>query len=51
MCIRDRVGTHCNTGALATTAWGTAYGIIHELHQRGRLELVYADETLSLIHI
>ncbi|MCO5308031.1 MAG: S-methyl-5-thioribose-1-phosphate isomerase [Austwickia sp.] len=44
-----RVGTHCNTGALATTAWGTAYGIIHELHQRGRLELVYADETRPLL--
>lgn len=44
-----RVVTHCNTGALATTAWGTAYGIIHELHQRGRLELVYADETRPLL--
>lgn len=44
-----RVVTHCNTGALATTAWGTAYGIIHELHQRGRLGLVYADETRPLL--
>jgi methylthioribose-1-phosphate isomerase len=44
-----RVATHCNTGALATTAWGTAYGIIHELHRRGRLELVYADETRPLL--
>ena len=46
---RVRVVTHCNTGALATTAWGTAYGIIHELHQRGRLGLVYADETRPLL--
>ncbi|PKQ31199.1 MAG: S-methyl-5-thioribose-1-phosphate isomerase [Actinobacteria bacterium HGW-Actinobacteria-2] len=44
-----RVITHCNTGALATTAWGTAYGIIHELHDRGALELVYADETRPLL--
>ncbi|MDO5494870.1 MAG: S-methyl-5-thioribose-1-phosphate isomerase [bacterium] len=44
-----RVVTHCNTGALATTAWGTAYGIIHELHERGKLGLVYADETRPLL--
>jgi len=44
-----RVVTHCNTGALATTAWGTAYGIIHELHDRGRLDMVYADETRPLL--
>ncbi|WP_372593381.1 S-methyl-5-thioribose-1-phosphate isomerase [Actinotalea sp.] len=44
-----RVVTHCNTGALATTAWGTAYGIVHELHDRGRLGLVYADETRPLL--
>ncbi|MDO8106319.1 S-methyl-5-thioribose-1-phosphate isomerase [Isoptericola sp. b441] len=46
---RVRVVTHCNTGALATTAWGTAYGIIHELHDRGALEMVYADETRPLL--
>lgn len=44
-----RVITHCNTGALATSAWGTAYGIIHELHDRGLLELVYVDETRPLL--
>lgn len=44
-----RVVTHCNTGALATTAWGTAYGIIHELHDRSRLGLVYVDETRPLL--
>ncbi|MEA5155028.1 S-methyl-5-thioribose-1-phosphate isomerase [Raineyella sp.] len=44
-----RVVTHCNTGALATTAWGTAYGIIHELFDRGALEMVYADETRPLL--
>jgi methylthioribose-1-phosphate isomerase len=44
-----RVITHCNTGALATSGWGTAYGIIHELADRGRLGLVYADETRPLL--
>ena len=44
-----RVVTHCNTGALATCGWGTAYGIIRELHERGRLGLVYADETRPLL--
>jgi len=44
-----RVLTHCNTGSLATTAWGTALGIIRELHQRGEVELVYADETRPLL--
>ena len=44
-----RAVTHCNTGALATTAWGTAYGILHELHDRNRLELVYVDETRPLL--
>mgnify|MGYP001229415315 CR=1 FL=1 len=42
---RLRVLTHCNTGALATAGWGTALGIIRELHARGRLELVHVDET------
>ena len=46
---RVRVVTHCNTGALATTAWGTAYGIVHGLHDRGALGLVYADETRPLL--
>ncbi|MGJ3508702.1 S-methyl-5-thioribose-1-phosphate isomerase [Enemella sp. A6] len=44
-----RVLTHCNTGALATAGWGTAYGIIRELHERGRLGMVYADETRPLL--
>lgn len=44
-----RVLTHCNTGSLATAGWGTALGIIRELHQRGVLEVVYADETRPLL--
>ena len=33
-----RILTHCNTGSLATTAWGTALGIIRELHLRGDID-------------
>jgi methylthioribose-1-phosphate isomerase len=44
-----RVITHCNTGALAMVAWGTALGIVRELHARGALELVYVDETRPLL--
>jgi methylthioribose-1-phosphate isomerase len=44
-----RALTHCNTGALATTEWGTALGVIRELHGRGRIGLVYADETRPLL--
>ena len=44
-----RVLTHCNTGFLATTAWGTALGIVRELHARDALEIVYADETRPLL--
>ncbi len=46
---RLRLLTHCNAGALATSAWGTALGVIRELHQRGRVEFVYADETRPLL--
>ncbi|MDE0975011.1 MAG: S-methyl-5-thioribose-1-phosphate isomerase [Candidatus Nanopelagicales bacterium] len=44
-----RVLTHCNTGALATTGWGTALGVIRELHGREALEIVYVDETRPLL--
>ena len=44
-----RVLTHCNTGALATTGWGTALGVIRELHKRGALDVVYVDETRPLL--
>ena len=46
---RLRVLTHCNTGSLATSAWGTALGVIRELHDRDRLEVVYVDETRPLL--
>ncbi|MEI7944007.1 MAG: S-methyl-5-thioribose-1-phosphate isomerase [Actinomycetes bacterium] len=44
-----RLLTHCNTGSLATTAWGTALGVIRELAARGRIEVVFADETRPLL--
>ncbi|WP_030324304.1 S-methyl-5-thioribose-1-phosphate isomerase [Streptomyces sp. NRRL B-3229] len=44
-----RILTHCNTGALATAGWGTALGVVRELHARGLLEVVYADETRPLL--
>lgn len=46
---RLRVLTHCNAGVLATSAWGTALGVVRELHARGALELVFADETRPLL--
>ncbi|KAJ3081954.1 S-methyl-5-thioribose-1-phosphate isomerase [Quaeritorhiza haematococci] len=40
-----RVLTHCNTGSLATAGWGTALGIIRELHSRKTLDHVFCTET------
>lgn len=44
-----RILTHCNTGTLATTGWGTALGVIRELAARDRIEVVYVDETRPLL--
>lgn len=41
--------THCNTGSLATTGTGTALGVIREMHKRGLLKEVYADESRPLL--
>lgn len=46
---RLRILTHCNAGMLATSAWGTALGVVRELHARGAVEFVYADETRPLL--
>ena len=40
-----RVLTHCNTGSLATAAYGTALGVVRSLHAQGRLEHAYCTET------
>jgi methylthioribose-1-phosphate isomerase len=44
-----RLLTHCNTGLLATTGWGTALGVVRELASRGRVEHVFVDETRPLL--
>ncbi len=44
-----RVLTHCNTGRLATTAFGTALGAILVLAERGAVESVLVDETRPLL--
>lgn len=44
-----RMLTHCNTGRLATTAFGTALGALRVLHARGQLENVLVDETRPLL--
>lgn len=41
--------THCNAGSLASTGSGTALGVIRELHSRGLVTEVYADETRPLL--
>ena len=40
-----RVLTHCNTGALATTAYGTALGVVRAAVAEGKSVRVLADET------
>lgn len=37
--------THCNAGALATSGYGTALGVIRAAHEQGRKIHVFADET------
>jgi methylthioribose-1-phosphate isomerase len=44
-----RVLTHCNTGRLATTAFGTALGALRVLHARGKVAEVLVDETRPLL--
>lgn len=37
--------THCNTGSLATSGYGTALGVIRAGYAQGRIDEVYACET------
>lgn len=37
--------THCNTGSLATSGWGTALGVIRTAYQQGKIKKVLVDET------
>lgn len=41
--------THCNAGALATVAIGTALGVIRKAWSQGNITRVFADETRPLL--
>jgi len=41
--------THCNTGALATTGYGTALGVIKQAKEQGKNIRVFATETRPLL--
>jgi methylthioribose-1-phosphate isomerase len=45
----SRALTHCNTGALATAAQGTALGALREAWARGLMAHVFVDETRPLL--
>jgi methylthioribose-1-phosphate isomerase len=45
----DAVLTHCNTGGLATSGYGTALGVIRAAWEAGRKIRVFADETRPLL--
>ncbi|MEA3238466.1 MAG: S-methyl-5-thioribose-1-phosphate isomerase [Candidatus Bipolaricaulota bacterium] len=42
---KARVITICNTGALATGGYGTAYGVLRAAHEQGKIEMAYPCET------
>jgi methylthioribose-1-phosphate isomerase len=44
-----RVITHCNTGALATGAYGTALGVMRAAKEAGKRFSVWVDETRPLL--
>ncbi|MCL1790017.1 MAG: S-methyl-5-thioribose-1-phosphate isomerase [Peptococcaceae bacterium] len=41
--------THCNTGSLAASEFGTALGVIRTAHETGKQLHVYVDETRPLL--
>lgn len=49
--LTDGMGvlTHCNAGALAASAFGTALAVIYAAHAEGKRLHVYADETRPLL--
>lgn len=44
-----RLHTHCNAGALACVEWGSALGVVRELHAAGGVAMVVVDETRPLL--
>jgi methylthioribose-1-phosphate isomerase len=45
----DNILTHCNTGALAASEYGTALGVVRAAWDRGKKVRVYACETRPLL--
>jgi len=45
----DNVVTHCNTGGLATSGYGTALGVVFAAVESGKKIHVFADETRPLL--
>lgn len=45
----ERIMTHCNAGALATGAYGTALGVIRAAFEEGKKIQVYSCETRPLL--
>lgn len=45
----SRILTHCNAGALATTGYGTALGVIRAAREEGKEISVFAGETRPLL--
>ncbi|MGF1669873.1 MAG: S-methyl-5-thioribose-1-phosphate isomerase [Balneolaceae bacterium] len=41
--------THCNTGGLATSQYGTAFSVIYHAHINGLLKQAWVDETRPLL--
>jgi methylthioribose-1-phosphate isomerase len=46
---KSNVLTHCNTGALATAGFGTAFAVIKNAFDEGFVNHVYVDETRPLL--
>lgn len=46
---KSNVLTHCNTGALASAGFGTAFAVIKKAFDEGYVNHVYADETRPLL--
>ncbi len=46
---KSNVLTHCNTGALATAGFGTAFAVIKKAFDEGYVNHVYANETRPLL--
>lgn len=45
----DSILTHCNAGALATVAYGTALAVVRAAYEQGKRVHVFVDETRPLL--